>query len=242
MIKEDYNLKNVSFNHAGGRMKLNGRLVEKDASSYLAGINAQMENVDIGKVLYAFNNFGQDALMSNNIKGTLSSNVVVSMNINRQLSAAPSNLEGLLDFSLKNGELIDFQPLKKLQLFLFKNRDFENVRFAELKNRFELKDREIKINRMEIQSTAITLFVQGVYSLKGNTDISIQVPLSNLKKRGEEYKPENIGSDAKAGPSVFVRGTPGEDGNIKFKLDIFNKIRKRLKFKDNDKEKEDEGR
>jgi hypothetical protein len=242
MIKEDYNLKNVSFNHANGRMELNGRLVEKDANLYIAGINAKMDNVEINKVLYAFNNFGQDALMSDNIRGRLSSNVVVSMLIHRQLSSSPTELEGLVDFSLKNGELIDFQPLKKLQVFLFKNRDFENIKFAELKNRFEIKDREIKINRMEIQSTALSLFVQGVYSLKGNTDISIQVPLSNLKKRGDEYKPENIGADAKAGPSVFVRGTPGEDGNIKFKLDVFNKIRKHLRFKDKDKEKDDDGR
>jgi hypothetical protein len=87
-------------------------------------------------------------------------------------------------------------------------------------------NRDIKINRMEIQSTALSLFVEGIYSLKGNTDISIQVPLSNLRKRNEDYKPENIGSDAKGGTSVFVRGRPGEDGNIKFKYDLFKKFRK----------------
>jgi hypothetical protein len=223
-------------------MQLNGKLVERDVNAYVAGINATMHNVDVSKVLYAFQNFGQDALMSDNIKGTVSSNIVVSMIINRQLSASPTNLEGLIDFSLKNGELVNFQPMKKLQVFLFKNRDFENIKFAEIKNRLELKDREIKINRMEIQSTALSLFVEGVYSLKGNTDISIQVPLSNLKKRGDEYKPENIGADAKAGPSVFVRGKPGDDGNIQFKLDILNKIRKRLRFKDKDKDKDEDGR
>jgi hypothetical protein len=64
-----------------------------------------------------------------------------------------------------------------------------------------------------------------VFSTKGNTDIRIQVPLSNLKKRDENYIPKNLGEGKKAGTSVFLRGTPGKDGNIKFKLDLFNKFR-----------------
>jgi hypothetical protein len=127
---------------------------------------------------------------------------------------------------LKNGALVNFEPIQKLQNFLFKNRNFSDIRFAELKDRLDILNRDIKINRMEIQSTALSLYVEGIYSLKGNTDISIQVPLSNLRSRNENYKPENVGSDAKGGTSVFVRGRPGEDGNIKFKYDLFKKFRK----------------
>ena len=65
-----------------------------------------------------------------------------------------------------------------------------------------------------------------MYSQKGNTDISIQVPLNNLKKRKDDYKPENIGTDKKAGRSIFLRGKPGKDGNIQFKLDLFKKYQK----------------
>nr|WP_255551821.1 AsmA-like C-terminal region-containing protein [Aridibaculum aurantiacum] len=229
MVDEDWHLNDVSLRHANGWMKLTGALKEQDARQYAAAVDVNMRDVDIQKVLYAFNDFQQDALTSQNIVGKLTTRVVVSMNIDRQMAANPSNLKGYIDFSLKNGALIDYEPLQKLQVFVFKKRNFADLRFAELKNRIDIKDREFIINRMEIQSSALTLFVQGVYSLHGNTDISIQIPLSNLKKRAEDYKPENIGADAKAGPSVFVRGQPGEDGNIKFKLDVFNKIRKRLK-------------
>jgi hypothetical protein len=185
-----------------------------------------MENVDVNKVLYAFNNFGQDAILSDNLQGKLTCDIDIRMDIDRTLKKAPTNLEGYVDFSLKKGSLHNFQPIQKLQNFLFKNRNFSDIYFAELKDRFDIKNRDIKINRMEIQSTALSLFVEGVYSLKGNTDISIQVPLSNLKKRDETYNPENLGTDAKGGTSVFVRGRPGEDGNIKFKYDLFKKFRK----------------
>jgi hypothetical protein len=70
------------------------------------------------------------------------------------------------------------------------------------------------------------MFVEGVYSMKGNTDMRIQVPLSNLKKRGDDYIPQNLAEGKKVGSSINLRGTPGKDGNIKFKLDLFNKFKK----------------
>jgi hypothetical protein len=226
MATDSYNLENISLEHANGSMRLSGYLRGENEYFQEAKVKVKMENVDVNKVLYAFNNFGQDAILSDNLQGKLSSDIDIRMDIDRTLKKAPTNLEGYIDFSLKKGSLHNFQPIQKLQNFLFKNRNFSDIYFAELKDRFEIKDRDIKINRMEIQSTALSLFVEGVYSLKGNTDISIQVPLSNLKKRDETYNPENLGTDAKGGTSVFVRGRPGEDGNIKFKYDLFKKFRK----------------
>jgi len=233
LATDSYNLNKVSLQYGNGSMRISGSLRGENEYYQEAKVKVNMNNVDVNKVLYAFNNFGQDAIESNNIEGKLTTDIDVRMDIDRTLQKTPQNLAGYVDFSLKNGSLINFEPILKLQNFLFKKRDFSDIHFAELKDRLEIKDRDIKINRMEIQSTAMSLFVEGVYSLKGNTDISIQVPLSNLKKRDEDYKPENIGSDAKGGTSVFVRGRPGEDGNIKFKYDLFKKFRK------DDKSKED---
>ncbi|MBA4140299.1 MAG: hypothetical protein H0X70_07300, partial [Segetibacter sp.] len=225
LLEDSYNLNKVSLQHGGGSMQIDGSLRGTNEYYQEAKVKVNMDNVDINKVLYAFNNFGQDAIKSDNIQGKFTTTINVRMDIDRQLKKTPANIEGNVDFSLKNGALINFQPIQKLQNFLFKNRDFKDIRFAELKDRLDLKDGDIKINRMEIQSTALSMFVEGVYSLKGNTDISIQVPLSNLKKRSVDYNPENTGADAKGGTSVFVRGQPGPDGNIKFKYDMFKKFR-----------------
>ncbi len=37
------------------------------------------------------------------------------------------------------------------------------------------------------------------------------------------------GVDKSGGSSVFIRGTPGPDGNVKFKYDLFHKFRKEKK-------------
>ena len=226
LLQDRYIINNVSMDHAGGRMQLNGSLIAQNANMHHAKINVSLDNVDVSKTLEAFNNFGQDGITAEVIAGKLTAKIDASLDVNDEGKADPGSIESVVDFSLKDGALNNYEPVKKLQNFLFKNRDFENIRFAELKDRFEIKNGDVKINRMEIQSSVMSMFVEGVYNKKGTTDISIQVPLSNIHKRGADFNPENIGTEKKAGSSIHLRGRPGPDGNIKFKLDLFNKFKK----------------
>ncbi|MFT3979375.1 MAG: AsmA-like C-terminal region-containing protein [Ferruginibacter sp.] len=230
LLQDRYNIQNASMNHAGGSMQLNGSLVQQKGNTNAATLNLNFNNVDISAVLTAFDNFGQDAITSTNIDGKLTAALKGSMLITDAGKVQPESINSDLTFSLKNGSLKNFEPIKKIQDYIFKKRDFDNISFAELKNNFHIHNREVTINRMEIQSSVLSMFVEGLYSMRGNTDISIQVPLSNLKKRKADYKPENIGVNGKAGSSIFLRGQPGSDGNIKFSLDLFKKY-----YKDNKK-------
>jgi hypothetical protein len=71
------------------------------------------------------------------------------------------------------------------------------------------------------------LFLEGVYSLKRNTDLSIQIPLSNLKKRDRTFKPERVGTHAKAGPSVFLHARDNGQGQTEIKYDPFYRFKKK---------------
>lgn len=231
LINENWILNTVSLQHAGGSMAISGNLIAKSSKYYESDIKVNMQNVDVNKVMYAFNNFGQTGISYENLRGKLSSTVNIKMDIDRDLQRAPADMDGFIDFSLKDGALLHYEPLEKIQQVAFKKRNFSEIHFAELKDRLDVKNKEIMLNRMEIQSTVLTLFVEGIYSLRGNTDISIQIPLSNLKNR-DDFKLENKGAESKGGASIFVRGRPGPDGHIQFKLDLFKKFRKKDKDKD----------
>ncbi len=226
LINDNWILNNVSLNHGGGSMIISGSLNAKNSRYYESNIKVNMQNVDVNKVFYAFNNFGLNGISSENLRGKLTATANVKMDMDRDLTGTPVNMNGTINFSLKKGALLHYEPLRKIGDIAFAKRNFDEIYFAELKDTFHIKDREIFINRMEIESTVITLFVEGVYSLRGKTDISIQIPLSNIKKRDEDYKLKNKGGDAKGGASIFVRGRPGDDGTIQFKLDLFKKFRK----------------
>ena len=225
--QDNWELENISLMHGSGYMKIKGKLQETDNRYSKADLQVNMDNVDINKLFYAFENFGQDAIHSENVQGILKTDVDVTMKIDRELQTSPTEINGFVDFSLKKGALLNFEPIQKLQTFLFKNRNFEQLYFAEIKNRFEIKGREIKINRMAISSTALHLFVEGIYSLDEKTDLLIQVPLKNLKKQKEDFKLPEMENDARGGMSVFLRGKPGNDGKIEFKVDVLNKVRKK---------------
>lgn len=226
LLPDNYTVNNVSMDHAGGHINLNGTVVLKKANDHLATINATINNVDVNKIFEAFNNFGQKGIEAKNLEGKLDANASATLELDNNAKAYPSSVSGTVDFELKNGALLNFVPIEKIQSFIFKNRDFNNIRFADLKDRLEIANQEIKINRMEIESTVLSMYVEGVYSLKGNSDLSIQLPLTNLKRREGNYNPENIGLDKNAGPSLYIRGRTGPDGNIQFKPDFFNKFKK----------------
>lgn len=232
LINENWILNTVSLQHAGGSMAISGDLTAKNNKYYQSNIKVNMQNVDVNKVMYAFNDFGQTGITYDNLRGKLTSSADIRMDINRDLQGTPQDINGYVEFSLKNGALLHYPPMEKIQQVAFKKRNFSEIYFAELKDRLDIKNKEINLNRMEIQSTVLTLYIEGVYSLQGNnTDIGIQIPLSNLKKR-DDFKLENKGADSKGGASIFVRGRPGPDGNVQFKLDLFKKFRKKDKDKD----------
>lgn len=215
---------NVSLNHADGSLGLNGMLESVQGNTSRLNLDAQLQNINISKLFAAFNNFGLEDISSKNIRGVLNTNISLTGIMDNNASLQPASLNGIIDLSLKKGELIDFEPLQKMSVFLLKKRDFSNLEFAELKNRFRLQGQSILINRMEVQSTALSMFVEGLYDLKGDsTDLVIQVPLSNLKKRKPDYVPENKGVDAKTGMSVYVRAKSGKGDEIDFSFGLFKK-------------------
>ena len=226
LLQDRYLINNVSMQTAGGSMNITGELLNSSQVYHTANINATVKGVDVSKIFTAFDNFGQDGITAANLEGSLTANVKTTLNVNDDGAVLPNSVNGLVDFSLKNGALNNYEPIKKIQNFIFKKRDFDNIRFAELKDKLEINSGDIKINRMEIQSSVLTLFVEGVYGKKAGTDLSIQIPLNNLKKRDEDYNPVNVGTGKKAGRSIYLRGRTGNDGNVNFKLDLFNKFKK----------------
>ncbi|HEX6181953.1 MAG TPA: AsmA-like C-terminal region-containing protein [Chitinophagaceae bacterium] len=214
----------VSLRHADGLLTLNGELVGLEQNNNRFNLDANLQRINISKLFHAFNNFGLEDIGSENIRGVLTTNIQLAGMMDKNAAPISSTLTGVIDLLLDKGELINFEPLQKMSLFLLKKRDFSNLEFAELKNRFQVQGRSIIINRMEVQSTALSMYVEGLYDLKGDsTDLVIQVPLSNLKKRKADYVPENKGVDAKTGMSVYVRARSGKGDDIDFQFGLFKK-------------------
>ncbi|HVU59182.1 MAG TPA: AsmA-like C-terminal region-containing protein [Puia sp.] len=190
---------------------------------------SHLEQVDLPKLFTAFSNFGQDGLTAKNLKGRLTADVAMTGLLTDKARMVKKSMKGSVNFSIKGGQLIDFEPMEKIHETVLKKRDLSEIRFGELTNQLDLDTTTLNIHRMEIQSTAFTLFVEGTYDLKAGPDLSVQVPLSNLKDRNAAIPPDSKGNDGKAGLSLRLRVRRGDDGKMKISWDPFKKALKKKK-------------
>jgi hypothetical protein len=223
--KDEWNLKNISMNHADGSFVIDGKL-KTNGNDNPFTLRGKMDKIDISKVFYSFNNFSLDGLTDKNIKGVLTADFDIAASINNKSEIVPYSTRGFINLSLKDGALQNFEPMQKISNSVFKNRDMSDIRFAELKDNLQINGTSITINSMEIQSTVLTMFIEGTYDMKAGPDMSILVPLSNLKKRGPDFELVNKGTDSKKGPSVHLRARYGDDGKVKISWDPFKKALK----------------
>ena len=216
-------LSDFALSHAGGFIQLNAFSKDNGNNNDLS-LQSKMQGVDVKELFAAFNNFGMEALTSRNISGTFSADVNLTSMLNANGDLLKAANRGYVDFSLKNGRLENFRPLMDIDNNFLQKRDLSDVRFSELKDRLDLDGEDIHVNRMEIRSTAVSMYVEGTYSFGANTDLSIQIPLKDQKK-DRVIAPQNKGVKAKTGLSIFLRAKDDKDGKLKITYDLFGRFR-----------------
>jgi hypothetical protein len=215
-------LPQLSLNTAKGNIVASGSLRSTGDASNKIKLNAAFNNIDLPTLFYAFDNFGQRSLGSQNIQGVLNAQADLSLLITDKGKKIPGSLDGSLQFSVGQGALLNFAPLSKLSNFAFKKRDFSHVYFSKLYDTFAFSGDTLSFHRMEIQSTVLEMFVEGVYKMDGDfTDAVIQVPLNNLTK-GKGLK-DNVGVDTKHGLSIYVRAYNTGDQPLQYKFGLLKK-------------------
>jgi hypothetical protein len=222
---------NVKMTLAGGTMELSSTVYNLESEENPFALSARVQHADIKEFFRMFNNFKQTAIRSEHIDGKLSADINITAAIDDNFDVMMPRLNGTVNLNVKEGRIRDFPPLESMSNFLFKKRDFTDVSFGEVIASFNIRGTELDVSRMEVQSTVLTLFLQGRFSLKDSTDLSIQVPLSNLKKRNKDYVPQNVGTDSKVGLSVFLRASQGKEGKTVIEFDSFGKEEKKRKNK-----------
>lgn len=226
-LQEDsYNIKNVEFDIAGGSLKLISTIKETGTNRHALNSTIRINNIDARKLFYAFDDFGMEGISYKNLSGQLTANGSFSTNINAAGVLDKKTLNGNLSFSLKNGSLVNYAPIMKIQEIAFKKRDFSNIKFTEIKNTVSLKEGIVTVPRMQIESTVFNLFIEGQYGFAGNTDLRIQVPLKNLHKIDPSKMSKKANNKEKGGASIYLRAKTGSDGKIGIAIDAFGAVRK----------------
>ncbi|MEJ0082305.1 MAG: hypothetical protein WDM78_15460 [Puia sp.] len=91
----------------------------------------------MSKIFYAFNNFGLKSPTDKNIGGTLTADVTMQGGLTTKAQIIPGEMKGFVKFNLHDGQLVDFEPVQKIQQTVFKSRNFSDIQFADLHDLLE---------------------------------------------------------------------------------------------------------
>jgi len=217
LSNDGLSLTNVSMQHAGGTVKLNGRVTQNGKSNRFA-LNTVISNVNISDFFYSFDNFGQKALTSKNLRGNFFTKTNITGSITNEGKMIPQSINGSIIFDLKKGALVGMESIKNVGKFAFPFRDLDNITFDNLNGKFDIRGEKVKINPMFINSSVLNMNLEGIYSMGKGTNIYLDVPLRNPKKDKEIDDKTEVKERRMKGIVVHILATDGEDGKIKFKL------------------------
>jgi hypothetical protein len=215
--EQGISVNNVSLRHAGGTLAMNGD-IDQSGKVNKVRLNTSIREANIQQLFYAFNNFGQTTLSDQNLRGTFNADCKITGSLRDDGNVVPHSVRGTVDFTLKNGALVNFEAMEKVGDFAFPNRDFSNITLKTVSNTFTLLGNSVVIPPMQIESSVLNIFLQGVYGFTTGTDIAMQVPLRNPKKDDLVFDEQEKQQRAKRGIVINLRAIDGEDGKVKIKL------------------------
>lgn len=205
MVGTDIFLKNVGVKHADGSLSLQGAIRERGNRKSHVTLRSVIRRVNIPKFLYAFNNFGQETITNNNIRGLLSANLNLEGDISEEGTIIKNSLQGKLNFSLDKGALVGLTPLEKISKYVFKSRNLSNVQLQPLQGTFSLRGDKIDISPMQINSTVLNFDIAGVFGFHAGTNITLDIPLRDPGKSLGIRDPEKRNQERMKGLVLHLR-------------------------------------
>ena len=160
---------------AGGNIRLNGYFNGSDPKHIYMQPNMVMNNVDLDKLLFKFENFGQDHLVSENLQGKLTSTITGKIRVYPDMvpDLDQSTLE--MDVKVLNGRLKNYDPMLALSDYMG-NKNLRNIRFDTLQNNLNVEKGKIYIPTMTIESTLGHIELSGTHDSDQNIDYYLRVP------------------------------------------------------------------
>ncbi len=170
-----------------GRFKLNGTYFHL-AEPYFKG-QITCTGVDVKEFFRQNENFGQNILQDRHLSGKMNAYLSLIVPFDAQGHLNQKKLYVLAAVGIEEGELKKFEMLESFATFV-KIEDLRRIRFQNLYNYFEIRNRTIFIPAMFIQSNAMNMTIAGQYDFDYNYTFYIKVNAAQtLANRFKKHDP-----------------------------------------------------
>lgn len=177
-IKENHfiHFDECQFLAAGGGISFKGLLDGSDAKNIYFKPDMTVEQIDLDQLLFKFENFGQDHLVSENLHGKLSGSLTGNIRMHTDLTPIIDQSQLHMNIQVIQGRLENYAPLQALSSY-FKNRNLNKVQFDTLTNALDIKNGVLDIPWMSVNSSLGFIELSGQQDLDMNMQYYFKVPL-----------------------------------------------------------------
>ena len=171
----------LAMDAAGGNIQLSGYFNGSDPKHIYMQPDLIMNNVDLDKLLFKFENFGQDHLVSENLQGKLTSRIKGKIRVYPDMVPDLDQSTIEMDVKVLNGRLKNYDPMLALSDYMG-DKNLRNIRFDTLQNSLEIKKGKINIPSMRIESTLGHIELSGTHDSDQNIDYFLRIPWKTVRK------------------------------------------------------------
>ncbi|MDP4818600.1 MAG: hypothetical protein NWR69_06265 [Flavobacteriales bacterium] len=215
----------LSMNLANGSLAADFSLFPTSNGQFGVTCTGALNHIDIQQSFLLFDNFGQSYLTHNNIKGNATVLADFQTTLASDLSVLPNSIKSDLQVNIENGELNDVGSFQYLIAYikgnkwiapLMKEDEFaeklRHIKFSTLQNSIHIENSIITFPLMDIESSAMSITIEGTHSFDNVLDYRIGFDLKEML-----LKASSTAGD-KSGRQIYLY-MRGPIDNLEFGLD-----------------------
>jgi len=214
----------IRLNSLNGNIAGDFKLYESKNNKLTLFSQLNLKQLNIRNAFLAFNNFNQDFITAEHIKGIGTAEIQMQATWKPGFIFEKEELKVKSHLVIEKGELIQFKPLESLSDYVSLD-DLKEVQFSTLENTIEIDNSVISVPTMEIKSSALSVFISGIHTFEQEIDYRIKLLLSELmstkfRKKNTQVKKTEFGEIKENGKifnTIYFKMTGNsENPNISF--------------------------
>jgi hypothetical protein len=168
---------------AGGDISVKGYFNGSDRNNIYFSPTLELNQVNLDKLLFKFENFGQDHLVSENLHGAISGKLTGKIHVHADLVPIIDDSEIHFDMQVTDGKLENYSAFEALAEY-FSDKNLKSVRFDTLSNHIDIKEGVMSIPSMTINSTLGFIEISGKQDMNLNMEYYVRIPVKMATKAG----------------------------------------------------------
>jgi uncharacterized protein involved in outer membrane biogenesis len=247
LVDQVLTLDQIDFETADGIFKASATADGRNNSAFDLVCNAHFDGIDINKLFHEFENFSQDFITEDHLRGKATADVLFKAPMSSDLKFKSQDIYCEVDIEVKNGELIELRSMENISEYIQSNllvsefvdeaslgEKLGHIYFSTLENTIEISNGQIIIPTMVVSSSAMDITANGTHSFDNEVEYTVGFKIRDVMSQSKDSEFGIVEDDGLSNSFFMKMWGPVE--NPEFGYDRLAHREKRK----NDREKEKE--